>query len=102
MSSRRTRDPRTLDPTQDPYGFGSILWRWGRLLPIINVFHFYYLLWGEASEGVSGGEAGREEKGEKVEKALGERESKKPPRFLVFGEVRTPSDTLVLGCNFRK
>ncbi len=34
----------------------KILWRWGRLLPVINVFHFYYLLWGEASEGVSGGE----------------------------------------------
>ncbi len=53
----------------------TVLWRWGRLLPVINVFHFYYLLCGEASEGASGGEgrgvrgkrgadgeAGREEK----------------------------------------
>ncbi len=39
----------------------NILWRWGWLLPIVNVFHFYYLLWGEASEGVSGGEGQRRE-----------------------------------------
>ncbi len=57
------------------------MWRWGRLLPVINVFHLYYLLWGEASEGVSGGEgrgvhgkrradgeAEREEKGKKWKK----------------------------------
>ncbi len=37
-----------------------------------------------------------------MEKALGEKESKKPPHFLVLGEVRTPPDTLVLGCKFRK
>ncbi len=64
------------------------------MLPIINVFHFYYLLWGEASEGVSGGEGqgvrgkrrvdgeeAREGKIEKVEKALGERERETASAF---------------------
>ncbi len=45
----------------------------------------------------------REREKEKKWKKPSEKEREKQPlHFLVCGEVRTPPDTLVLGCKFRK